>query len=89
MTDRPGIQVTSFLGYRIRGWMGAAVATSACIIAPAGAMLALAALSQSVPSHPAFGPATRGLTAAVVGLLLASMCRFGRAAITSPAAPNT
>jgi chromate transporter len=80
------IQVASFLGYRIRGWRGSAVATVACILPPAIAMLALAVFTESLPSHPALGSAARGLTAAVVGLLLASMCRLGRATIGGPAA---
>jgi chromate transporter len=80
------IQVASFLGYRIRGWTGSAVATLACIMPPASAMIVIAACWQSLPSHPALGPATQGLTAAVVGLLLVSMCRFGRATIASPVA---
>ncbi len=80
------VQVTSFLGYRIRGWRGAAVATVACILPPAMAMLGLAAFSESLPSHPAIGSAAQGLTAAVIGLLLATMCRFGRATIDGPTA---
>jgi chromate transport protein ChrA len=35
------IQVTSYLGYRIRGWRGAAVASVACILPSAIAMPAL------------------------------------------------
>jgi len=80
------IQVTSFLGYRIAGWRGSAVATVACLLPPATAMLGLAAVSESLPSHPALGSAAQGLTAAVVGLLLATMCRFGRATIAGPVA---
>jgi chromate transporter len=80
------VQVTSFLGYRIAGWRGSAVATVACLLPPATAMLGLAVFSESLPSHPALGSAAQGLTAAVVGLLLATMCRFGRATIDGPRA---
>jgi chromate transporter len=80
------IQVTSFLGYRIRGWVGSAVATVASILPPAIAMLAMAVFAESLPSHPAISSAAQGLAAAVVGLLLATMCRFGRETIAGPAA---
>jgi chromate transporter len=73
------VQVTSFLGYRMRGWTGSVVATAACILPSAIAMLALAVSAEILPSLPAFGAAAQGLAAAVVGMLLATMCRFGRA----------
>jgi chromate transporter len=80
------VQVTSFLGYRIAGWKGSAVATVTCLLPPATAMLGLAVVSESLPSHPAIGSAAQGLTAAVVGLLVATLCRFGRATIDGPTA---
>jgi chromate transporter len=80
------IQLASFIGYRLRGWRGSMVASVACILPPAIAMLLLAYLAEGLPSHRAFAAAARGVTAAVVGLLLASMCRLGRAAIGGPVA---
>jgi chromate transporter len=80
------IQVVSFLGYRIGGWTGSAVAAVACILPPVIPMFLLAACSDSLSVLPAFGSAVRGTTAAVVGLLLASMFRFGRATIGGPGA---
>jgi chromate transporter len=80
------VQVASYLGYRVRGWKGSAVATVACIFPPAVAMLVLAIGSEYVPSHQALGAAAHGVSAAVVGLLLATLCRFGRATIVGPVA---
>ena len=78
------IQVMSFLGYKLGGWTGSAVATLAGVLLPVTAMLLLA-ISYDVVSHwPTFGRAAQGLGATVVGLLLASACRFGRATIGSP-----
>jgi chromate transporter len=79
------VQVASFLGYRIRGWTGSAVAAAACMLPPAIAMIGLAAFSEALPSVSAFGSAAQGLAAAVVGILLVTMCRFGRATMRNPA----
>ena len=78
------IQVMSFLGYRLGGWTGSAVATIACILPPVTMMLLLAIFYDAVSGWSAFGRAAQGLTAAVVGLLLASACRFGRATLAGP-----
>lgn len=80
------VQVASFLGYRIRGWSGSVIATVACILPPSAAMLLLAAFSKGLTSNPALVPAVQGVTSAVIGLLLASLYRFGRATIGGPAA---
>ena len=47
-------------------------------------MLLLAIFYDAVSGWSAFGRAAQGLTAAVVGLLLASACRFGRATLAGP-----
>jgi chromate transporter len=78
------IQVMSFLGFRLGGWAGSAVATVACALPSVTAMLLLAIFSEAVSVWPAFGRAAQGLTAAVVGLLLASAYRFGRATLAGP-----
>jgi chromate transporter len=77
------IQVVSFIGYRLGGWSGSVLATVACVVPPATAMLLLAVFYPLVSTLPAFGPATRGLSAAVVGLLVATTYRFGRATVGS------
>jgi chromate transport protein ChrA len=47
-------------------------------------MLLLGLCTETVSGWSAFGRAAQGLTAAVVGLLLASACRFGRATLSGP-----
>lgn len=71
-----GIQLVAYLGHRLRGWSGALVATLA-YIAPATLMMVLAAaISLSLPDHPAMERALTGLQTGVVGLLAASMWRL-------------
>jgi chromate transporter len=73
-----GIQLVAYLGYRLRGWPGALVATVA-YIAPATLMMMLAAaFSLALPDHPAVERALTGLQVGVVGLLAASMWRLAR-----------
>jgi chromate transporter len=78
------VQIMSFLGYRLGGWTGSAAATMAGLLPPVTAMLLLAVFYDTMSQWSAFERAAQGLTAAVVGLLLASACRFGRASITGP-----
>jgi len=78
------IQVVSFLGYRLGGWSGSALATLACILPSATAMLVLAIGYDFVSALPSFGPVVQGVTAAVVGLLLATTYRIGRATLGGP-----
>ena len=75
------VQVVAYLGYKLGGWSGSAVATAAFVIPSALMMLALGAAYVSVTAVPAMRPAINGLTAAVVGLLLATAYRLGRANI--------
>jgi chromate transporter len=77
-------QVTSFLGYRLGGWVGSGVATVAFVLPSVAAMFLLAVFYDSVSGLSALEPAAQGLTAAVVGLLLATAYRFGRAMISGP-----
>jgi chromate transporter len=76
-----GPQVVAYLGYRLGGWSGSAVATGAFVAPSALMMLVLAAAYVSVTGVPAMRPAINGLTAAVVGLLLATTYRLGKANI--------
>jgi chromate transporter len=80
------VQVVSYLGYKLRGWPGSALATAAFVLPSALAMLVLAALYVAATAVPAFGPAINGLTAAVVGVLLATTYRLGKANIKEPVA---
>jgi chromate transporter len=76
------VQVVSYLGYKLGGWSGSAVATAAFVFPSALLMLVLAAAYVSVTAVPALRPAIDGLTAAVVGILLATTYRLGKANIS-------
>jgi chromate transporter len=76
-----GPQVVAYLGYTLGGWSGSAVATAAFLCPAALMMLVLAAAYVSVTAVPAVRPALDGLTAAVVGILLATTYRLGKANI--------
>ena len=78
------VQVMAYLGYKLGGWPGSALATAAFILPSALAMLVLAALYGVATAVPALGPAVTGLTAAVVGVLLATTYRLGKANIKEP-----
>lgn len=80
------VQVVAYLGYKLGGWSGSAVATAAFVIPSALMMLGLAAAYVVVTTLPAMRHAMDGLTAAVVGLLLATTYRLGKANITDPIA---
>jgi chromate transporter len=76
------VQVVAYLGYKLGGWPDSAVATVAFVLPSALMMLVLAAAYVSVMAVPAVHPAINGLTAAVVGLLLATTYRLGKANIS-------
>ena len=75
------VQVVAYLGYKLGGWPGSAVATAAFVVPSALMMLVLAAAYVSATAVPALRPAINGLTAAVVGLVLATTYRLGKANI--------
>jgi chromate transporter len=75
------VQVVAYLGYTLGGWPGSAVATVAFVFPSALLMLALAAAYVSATAVPALRHAINGLTAAVVGMLLATTYRLGKANI--------
>jgi chromate transporter len=79
------IQVVAYLGYKLGGWSSSAVATAAFVVPSALLMLALAAAYVTATALPVLPPAINGLTAAVVGLLLATTYRLGKANITDRA----
>jgi chromate transporter len=78
------VQVVAFVGYRLAGWSGSALATCAYLFPSVVAMVFLAAFYDYVSALPAFGLAARGLTAALIGLLLSTMCRLGRGTFGNP-----
>lgn len=76
-----GPQVVAYLGYKLSGWSGSAVATAAFVFPAVLMMLVLAAAYVSVTSLPVMRTSVNGLTASVVGLLLATTYRLGKANI--------
>jgi chromate transporter len=79
-----GPQAIAYLGYRLGGWSGSALATAAFLFPSALLMVLLAAAYGVTTALPAMGPAINGLTAAVVGLLLATTYRLGQSNIKEP-----
>lgn len=76
------VQIVSYLAYKLGGWPGSAVATVAYILPSAVVMALLAAGYVAATALPVIGPAVTGLTAAVVGVLLATAYRIGKRNIT-------
>jgi len=79
-----GPQAIAYLGYRLGGWSGSALATAAFLLPSALLMVLLAAAYGLTTALPAMGPAVNGLTAAVIGLLLATTFRLGQSNIKEP-----
>ena len=76
------VQVVSYLGYKLGGWFGSAIATAAFVLPSALLMLLLAAAYVAATKLPALYPGVNGLTAVVVGILLATTYRLGKTNIT-------
>jgi chromate transporter len=79
------VQVVAYLGWRIGGWRGSAVATVA-FLGPAMTMMLGLTYGYAGLSMVAVGPALRGLLAAVVGLLIVATYRIARPILTTPLA---
>jgi chromate transporter len=80
-----GVQVVGYLGYRLAGWAGAALATIAFLLPAFMLMLVLAILYEEITVLLAdtATPALRGLTAAVAGILVATIYRLAKPSITT------
>jgi chromate transporter len=80
-----GVQVVGYLGYRLGGWPGAALATTAFLLPAFLLMLALSMVYEEITAGlgSAATPALAGLTAAVVGILAATIYRLAKPAITT------
>lgn len=72
------VQIVSYLAFKLGGWPGSAVGTAAYVLPSFLVMLVLAAGYVAVTALPAVGPAVNGLTAAAVGILLATAWRFAK-----------
>ena len=80
------VQIVAYLGYRLGGWPASALATTMFVLPAAALMLALAAGYGTVAALPALAPTLTGLTAAVVGMLIATIYRLGKKNIDGPVA---
>lgn len=78
------VQVVAYLGYKLGGWLGSAVATVAFLLPAVLAMLLVAAGYVAATSVPALERAIGGLNAVVVGLLLATTVRMAKATSSTP-----
>src|SRR5882724_8531197 len=79
-----GPQAIAYLGYKLGGWSGSALAMAAFIVPSALLMVLLAGAYVATTALPAIGPAVSGLTAGVVGILLATTYRLGKPNIKEP-----
>jgi chromate transporter len=77
-----GVQVVAYLGWRLRGWPGVIVATTA-FIAPAAALMIAASLA--LPDLPWVRGALTGVQVGVVGLIAVAMWRLAGSEAKSPA----
>ena len=73
-----GPQAIAYLGYKLGGWSGSALAMAAFILPSALLMVLLAGAYVATTALPAIGSAVNGLTAGVVGILLATTYRLAR-----------
>lgn len=78
------VQVVTFLGWRVRGVLGALLATVAFVLPAAVLMGGAAAVSASLPDTPAVRGGLLALQAVVVGLLAATTVRLLRSEAASP-----
>ncbi len=79
-----GPQAIAYLGYKLGGWSGSALATAAFLFPSALLMVLLAAGYVATTALPAIAPAVNGLTAGIVGILLATIYRLGKPNIKEP-----
>ena len=82
------MQVVGYLGYRLGGWAGAALATTAFLLPSFLLMVVLSIVCEEITAAlgSAATPALGGLTAAVVGILAATTYRLAKPTITTPMA---
>ena len=80
------VQVVAYLGWRLGGWPGSAIATMCFILPSALLMLGLAYGYAEVAATPGALAARRGVLAVVVALLLTTMFRLTAQVVRSPLA---
>lgn len=81
-----GVQVVGYLAYRLGGWPGAALATTAFLLPAFLLILALSIAYEEITVilGDAATSSLRGLTAAVAGILVATIYRLAKPTITTP-----
>ena len=72
------VPVVAYLGWKLRGWPGALLATAAFLLPAFALMVALAAGYQQLAHLAGVPAALRGLTAAVAGVLLVTAWTLGK-----------
>lgn len=78
------VQIVTFLGWRMRHWPGALIATTAFLLPSVVLMITAAALVATLPKEsPLVEGGLTGLQVAVVGLLAAAMWRLARSEASS------
>ena len=80
------VQVVAYLGWRLRGWPGSAVATTAFVLPSALAMVALGYGYVHADVLPRFAAVRRGVVAVVIALLLGTMARLAAQTLKTPSA---
>jgi chromate transporter len=77
------VQIVAYLGWRLRGGGGSALATVAFVLPSAVFMFVLAAGYDRIAALPATASIRQGILAAVVALLVITMERLARPLMTS------
>jgi chromate transporter len=72
------VQVVAYIGWRLRGWWGSAIATGAFLLPSAVLMVLLAAGYAGIIDSPAMLGVRQGVLAVVVAMLLMTMERLAR-----------
>ena len=80
------VQIVAYLGWRLGGWPGSAIATACFILPSALVMLGLAYGYAEIAATPGAVAARRGVLAVVVALLLSTMFRLTTQVVRSPLA---
>ena len=78
------VQVVAYLGWRVSGWPGSALATICFILPSALLMLGLAYGYTQFAATPGIAAARRGVLAVVIALLLGTMFRLTTQVVITP-----
>ncbi len=79
-----GVQIVTFLGWRIARWPGALLATAAYLLPSLTMMTVAAAGFAALPDAPWVRGAVNGVLVAVVGLLAMAIWRLARSEAGTP-----